>query len=279
MKQSNEGAKVTSEVSDEIKQRNQTELVDTHCHIQFEDYGLPSDQVITEATSAGVTRLLSVGCTLKDSRLAVELAARQHRIWAAIGLHPHEAQHYVDAKVKLNEFDELAVKPKVVAIGECGLDYFYTYSPKPSQKKILEHQIELAQSNNLPLIFHVREAFDDFWEIFDRYSNVKGVVHSFTGTEKQLQQVIERGLYIGLNGIVTFTKNPEQIATIKKVPLDKLVLETDAPFLTPTPYRGTINVPKFINVIADFLGQLRQESFDVVALTTTQNALKLFDLE
>lgn len=254
------------------------ELVDTHCHIHFPDYGLDPDEVISAATRAGVTRLMCVGCTLSDSRLAIEMAARHENIWASIGLHPHEGVGYVSDHRALQQFRDLAIKPKVVAIGETGLDYYYNHSPKEDQEKLLRFQLELALQHNLPLIFHVRDAFSDFWKIFDLYSGLRGVVHSFSAEQKELEQILKRGLYIGLNGIMTFTKNPSQLQAAKLVPLDKLLLETDAPFLTPVPFRGKICQPMHVRSTAEFLANLRGESLDQLGKAVTRNAQSLFKL-
>jgi TatD DNase family protein len=253
-------------------------FTDTHCHIQFTDYPLDTEEVIKNAHLVGVERLLAVGCTLEDSQAAVELAAKHQDIWAAIGLHPHEAQNYVKNPKALAEFKSLASKPKVVAIGECGLDYYYNHSPKANQQQLLRFQLQLAQEYKLPLIFHIRDAFEDFWPIFDEYSHLRGVVHSFTATKAELDQVLSRGLYVGLNGIMTFSKSIDQLAAAKALPLDKLLLETDAPFLTPSPFRGTICQPKHLRVTAEFLSRLRNESLEELAAATTRNAAQLFNL-
>ena len=163
-------------------------------------------------------------------------------------------------------------------LGECGLDYYYENSPKEAQKAILRFQLELAQKHSLPVIFHVREAFDDFWPIVDEYKGIRGVIHSFTSTTRVLDEILQRGLYVGLNGIITFTKQPEQLAMAKAVPLEKLVLETDAPFLTPSPYRGTICLPKHVRTTAEFLADLRGEPLSAIADSTTRNARMLFDV-
>jgi TatD DNase family protein len=180
--------------------------------------------------------------------------------------------------VMLREFTKLAQSPKVVAIGECGLDYYYEHSPKEQQVEILVFQLELAKKYNLPVIFHVREAYDDFWPIFDEFRGLKGVIHSFSSNIAVLEQILSRGLYVGLNGIMTFTNDQDQLAAAKHIPLENLVLETDAPFLTPTPYRGTICQPKHVVDTAKFLAELRQESLEDLAKATTQNAKKLFNL-
>jgi TatD DNase family protein len=272
-------------------------LVDTHCHIheiiaethdtgshnggrsmhsKWHKNGKTADQVIADAAAAGVTQLICVGCTLPDSQLAIAFAQDWPQVRVSIGLHPHEAKSYAHSPDKLQKFASLVDKPKVVAVGECGLDYYYSHSSKSEQEKVLRFQIELALAHDLPMIFHVREAFDDFWPIFDSYQGIRGVIHSFSATEKELGQIVERGLYVGLNGIMTFTKNEAQLAAAKAVPLDRLLLETDAPFLAPPPHRGKVCEPAHAKVTAEFLADLRGESFEKFAVATTQNARALF---
>ncbi len=270
------------------------QLFDTHCHIQesnvtseskdlthekWAKIGSPDPSVlIEEARKSGVAHLMCVGCSFEDSERAVQTAAQHDNVWASIGIHPHEAQTHLDNPALLEAFAKLAADEKVKAVGECGLDYYYEHSPREAQEKILRFQLDLAQKHNLALIFHVRDAFDDFWPIFDEYEGLKGVIHSFSSDRKDLEQILARGLYVGLNGIMTFTKDPEQLAAAKAVPLEKLVLETDAPYLTPAPYRGTICEPKHVRVTAEFLADLRDESLEILADATTTNAHMLFDL-
>ena len=259
------------------------ELVDTHCHIHFPDYQLDPEEVIKSAQKSDVSRLLCVGCTLADSQLAIEMAKRHRNIWATIGLHPHEGAVYVNDHIALQQFHELAGKTEVVAIGETGLDYHYMHSSKADQEKLLKFQLDVAAEYGLPLIFHVREAFDDFWRIYDGYVKngikIRGVVHSFSTHQKQLDQILSRGLYVGLNGIVTFTKDLKQLEAAKNIPLNKLLLETDAPFLTPVPFRGKVCEPKYVGAIAEFLAELRGEPLEQLAKTTTNNAITLFGLK
>ena len=270
------------------------ELVDTHCHIQSagnpvgerstgelwaRDPDLTAAGLIEQAAAEGVTRLICVGCELNDSKLAVEFVQNQPGAWASIGIHPHEAKLYADQPELLKEFAALAIQPKVVAVGECGLDYFYEHSPKAEQVKLLHHQLQLAKEHNLPVIFHVREAFDDFWPIFDNFKGLTGVIHSFSANTQYLEQILSRGLYVGLNGIMTFTKDENQLAAAMALPLESMLLETDAPFLTPTPERGTICKPKHVVLTAEFLAGLRDESVEQLATVTTQNACNLFGLK
>lgn len=252
------------------------EFVDTHCHIHFPDYPLDPEEVISAATQEGVTRLICVGCTLPDSKSAVEFARHHKNIWASIGLHPHEGSEYVNDDLALQQFRELASHPEVVAIGEAGLDYHYMHSTREDQEKLLRFQLDLAIERNLPVIFHVRDAFDDFWRIYDNYK-VRGVVHSFSAGTEELKEILKRDLYVGLNGIMTFTRDQNQLMAAKTVPLDRLLLETDAPYLTPTPYRGTICQPKHVVEVAKFLSGLRGESLEELAVATSANAKTLFN--
>jgi TatD DNase family protein len=268
------------------------DLVDTHCHIQsagltkgervtrelWAKSELTGDSMVSAATKAGVTRLLCVGCDLEDSRLAAKFAQGHKNCWASIGIHPHEAKHFAGQKTRLQAFTDLIEEAKIVAVGECGFDFYYNHSPKRAQTKILRFQIELALAHNKPLIFHVRDAFDDFWPVFDSYDSIRGVIHSFTDSAENLAKILERGLHVGINGIATFTKNPAQLEVYKSIPLTSLLLETDAPFLTPTPYRGSINEPKWLGAVADFLAELRGEDRRQLATITTGNARKLFGI-
>lgn len=276
------------------------QLVDTHCHIH-EAHPLGADlrtetrqryekaakaaksydpaEVIQAAKADGVTRMICVGTTLADSKVATKFAAAHPKAcWASIGIHPHEAKDHLKAADQ-TAFAALAANPKVVAVGECGLDYYYGHSPKKEQELLLRFQIELALEHDLPMIFHVRDAFDDFWPIFDSYKGIRGVIHSFSATRKELDEILARNLYVGLNGIMTFTKIEAQLDAAKAVPSEHLLLETDAPFLTPYPHRGTICEPKHIRVICEFLADLRGESAQHIASVTTSNAKKLFRIE
>lgn len=266
-------------------------LTDTHCHIHEANIGLVSDDIthklwgkaddpdpdamLARAAENGVTRVICVGCTLADSERAVAFAGARDNCWASVGVHPHEAK---TGKAALEGIAKLADKPKVVAIGEIGLDYFYGHSSREEQIAALTFQLELALQHDLPVIFHVREAFDDFWPIFDSYKGIRGVLHSYTDNYANFTEAMKRGLYIGASGIMTFTKVEEQLRVAKEVPLQKLLLETDAPFLTPKPLRGTVNEPAHVIHITTFLAGLRNESTEDIAKVTTQNAQTLFSL-
>lgn len=269
------------------------ELVDTHCHIQSiglkkgerttrklwaKSQDLNADSVVADAVKHGVNRMICVGCDLEDSRLAIDFVRKRDNCFASIGIHPHEAQHFAGRQDKLDKFDALAEEPKVVAVGECGLDFYYSHSPKADQLEVLKFQIELALKNNLPIIFHVREAFEEFWPVFDAYSGIRGVLHSYTDSVDNLEKATKRGLFVGVNGIATFAKDPKQVEVYKTIPSENLLLETDAPFLTPVPHRGTINEPKRVGAVADFLAELRGQNRKDLAAVTTANARRLFKI-
>lgn len=257
-------------------------LVDTHCHIQDESYPHDVDETIVRAYDSGVEKMISVGTDIESSRRSAELALRQASVFSSLGIHPHEAgSNDVSDLVPIVEqlTAQAAATNKLVAIGEIGLDYFYMHTPKDVQIQSFRKQLDLALKYDLPVIFHVRDAFDDFWPIFDSYGGkIRGVLHSFTDSRKNMEKAIERGLYIGVNGISTFTKDTTQQQTFASIPLEKLLLETDAPFLTPIPLRGKVNEPAFVRHVAEFHAANRAVPLSTITTVTTANALALFAL-
>ncbi len=246
-------------------------LIDTHCHIHEADYPLDQELVLAAARENGVNKVLVVGTDIKSSLAAAEFATQHDNVWAILGVHPHESKDGIDGLASL------LAAPKVVGVGEIGLDYFYNHSPRDVQIEMLNQQIELALKHDLPISFHVREAFDDFWPTIDNFAGkVRGVIHSFTDTTHHLEQALNRDLVIGVNGIATFNRDPAQHAMYQAIPLDRMVLETDAPFLAPSPHRGQPNQPAFIKNIAEFLADLHHVEFVEVAAQTTATAERLF---
>jgi TatD DNase family protein len=244
-------------------------LIDTHCHVHESGYPLDVTQTLQNAKAAGVEKLVCVGTSITSSAEAISFSETHNEAVASIGVHPHDTKDGYD----IAQF--VGTSEKIVAVGEIGLDYYYTHSPREVQMAALEAQIEIALSHDLPIIFHVRDAFDDFWPIFDGFEGIRGVLHSFTDSQENLDKAIERGLYIGVNGISTFTKDEAQQTMFDAVPLDKLLLETDAPFLTPHPFRGKVNQPAFVQNIAAYHAERRGITIDAVANATTANARAL----
>ena len=250
-------------------------LIDTHAHLHLKDYEADADEVIARSRAAGVEQIVCVGTDAEDSRRAVEFVQKRDGLWATVGLHPHDA---AAGRAALDKIAQLAARPKVVGIGECGLDFYRNLSPATDQERALRFQIELALEHDLALVFHVREAFPDFFRIVGDYDIKRAVVHCFTAGRAEMETAIERGFYVALNGIMTFTKDEQQLAAARLLPLDHLVLETDCPFLTPAPKRSQRNEPANTALTARFLAKLRDESLEELSKATTTNAQRLFNI-
>ena len=255
-------------------------LIDSHCHIHDENFPIDHAEVFANMEANGIRKAICVGVDLVNSQQAVSFAEKHQKpeLFAAVGVHPHEAKDF-NIKTDLSKLEKLARSTKVVAIGEIGLDYFYNHSPKEVQAEVLRAQLKLAQKLNLPVSFHIRGAFDDFWPIFDQAEHeggkIRGVVHSFTDSIENLQKALERDLF---NGISTFVKKPEELEMFAQIPLNKILLETDAPFLAPKGKRGKSNQPAWTKLIAEDLSKKQNKSLEEIAKITTQNAQKLFNI-
>lgn len=259
-------------------------LIDTHCHIHDLEFFDPksAEVALVQAFEAGVRRMIGIGTSLEDSKQAIEFAkSNPENYRVAVGIHPHEAAKLTEKQIEkyLIELEALAEDEKVVAVGECGFDFYFNDRSELLNKQthLLRGQLEIAKKHKLPVSFHVREAFDDFWPIYDQFQ-VPGVLHSFTDRPLHLEKALERGLLIGVNGIATFTSHEWQRAMFKKIPLENMVLETDSPFLTPQPKRGTINTPLNVIYITRYLAELRGDDESTIATTTTANARRIFRL-
>ncbi len=255
-------------------------LIDSHCHLHdTEFYPDGREEVYARAIEAGVA-MFCVGTDERSSREAVEFAESHDDTWAIVGVHPHEAKGgWADIERLLREnCGARAVRggASIIGIGEIGLDYFYTHSSREQQIHALEAQLQLATDYDLPVSFHVREAFDDFWPVFENFHGVRGVLHSFTDTQANLDRGFSRGLYVGVNGISTFTRDTAQRNLYATIPLERMLVETDAPYLTPVPLRGKMNEPGYVRLVVEFWAQKRGISFDELAHATTQNAHRLF---
>ena len=264
-------------------------LVDTHCHIHEASYPHGAEDVLSRAKDAGIERMICVGTDDKSSNEAYSFAVEHPDVYFSVGIHPHEVARNTNGGRAEDNVRYLGALisdaitkghgDKLVAVGEIGLDYFYEHAPRDVQIKVLKEQIQLALENDLPIIFHVRDAFDDFWPIFDSFNGpIKGVLHSFTDSAENMHKAIARGLYIGVNGISTFTKDDAQKAMFASIPVEKLLLETDAPFLTPVPLRGKVNEPAFVRYVAEHHAKIRGLSTDELAARTATNAHALFAL-
>lgn len=251
-------------------------FIDTHCHVHEPQFFTASDATaaIDRAVAAGVAKIVCIGTSEASSREAVRFAAEHESCFAVVGVHPHDSKDGIDeVKTILSE-----THPKVVGVGEIGLDYFYDHSPRDVQIAAFEQQLQWASDYGLSVSFHVREAFEDFWPILNNFPTIQGVLHSFTDTAVNLDKGLARGLYIGLNGISTFTKDEKQRSMYQSIPLDRVVLETDAPFLTPAPHRGKVNEPAFVRHVAEYHANQRGVELEHLARVTSANASTLFSI-
>jgi len=262
-------------------------LIDTHAHLDFPDFDNDRGQVIWQTKKAGIGKIVNVGSSLEGAKKSVELAQKYKEIYAAVGVHPHNTWDKENIKEFAEVLRELAKQPKVVAIGECGLDYFQLPEEgnqqstiKKRQKETFLVQIKLAQELNLPVIIHCRSAQNEILDLLVSYTSIsnrpRGVFHCFSGDREFLNQVLKMGFYIGFCGNLTF-KNAKNLWEIAKIaPLERILIETDSPFLSPEPYRGLRNTPKNVKLIAEFLAQLRGRNLEEISKITTENAEKLF---
>jgi TatD DNase family protein len=254
----------------------ESRLIDTHCHLDMADYQADLKEVLAGASRCGVTRIITIGIDLASSRRAVELAQGYEGVHAAVGIHPHDAAT-ADEEV-FRRLTELAAAPKVVGYGEIGLDYAKNYSPKDVQLRVFARQLELAKELRLPLIIHDRDAHEDTLRLLRDKGPFPqgGVMHCFSGDAGLARQVLDIGFYISIPGIVTFPNAAMMREAVREVPSDRLLLETDGPFLAPVPFRGKCNLPQYLLHTAAAVAELKGVSLDEIARQTTVNAEKLF---
>ena len=258
-------------------------LIDSHCHLHDQEWFTPeqAEQELAAAHQAGVDRVICIGTDPADSLAAQAFAAQHPEAYWTYGIHPEFATRPANtsdpAATAANPQTNLATPhlprdSRLLAIGEIGLDYHYSSDPaaRTAQIHLFETMLDLAVRHQLPVSLHLREAFADAWPILDNFSPLTGVVHCFTGSKRDLKNALDRGFYIGVGGLATYTTNPLP-------PLDRLLLETDAPFLTPAPFRGKINSPRYIKTIALYLAEQLGVAFSSLEEQTTQNVRNLFN--
>ena len=254
-------------------------LIDTHCHLDHPKFDEDRVDILQRAKEAGISKLITIGCDAKSSERALNLAKTHQNLFATVGIHPHDAANAEPGDTE--KLRSLAQHKKCVAIGECGLDYYYDNSPREIQQEIFRQQIKMAHKEALPLVIHVRDAWDDFFKIMDEEKRPQrgAVVHCFTGTKEHARGCLERDLHLSIPGVLTF-KNPGDLPeVVQTMPENRFFVETDAPFLAPTPHRGKRNEPSFVVEVAKRIAELRDISYDAVLEITGQNANTFFRLE
>jgi len=267
-------------------------LVDTHCHLNFNSFDKDRDSVLERARDAGIARILNPGIDLPSSYAAVKLAEDHDEVFAAIGVHPNDALSWDDTTCR--ELRNLAEHGKVAAIGEIGLDYYWMQAPAEMQQMIFQEQLEIAAQTGLPIVVHIRDAnpeerraTEDALNILDAWQKelendgnslaaTPGVLHSFNGSTIDADRAAKLNLYIGITGPVTFRKAVQLQQVVANVPVTHLLIETDAPFLTPHPYRGQRNEPAYVRYVAEKIAQIKDYTYEEICEVTTNNAGRLF---
>ncbi|MEG0895545.1 MAG: TatD family hydrolase [Oscillospiraceae bacterium] len=252
-------------------------IFDSHAHYDDEKFSNNLKETINHIKQNGVVNVINVGCDIKSSLNSISLAKEYPFFYASVGIHPHQASEFKD----VSEIEKLLDNPKVVAIGEIGLDYHYDFSPRETQIKVFEEQLKFAVQKNIPVIIHSREATKDTMDLLNKYKP-KGVVHCFSGSAQTAKEVISLGMYIGFTGSITFKNNKKASGVINEVPLDKLLLETDCPYMAPEPFRGMVCTSDMIEKTAMFISQVKscteQISAQQIVDIANQNTHKLFNI-
>lgn len=256
--------------------------IDTHCHLNFYAFKDDVNDVIKRAKRAGVGKFIVIGANLYSSKKAVELAQIYPEVYAAVGIHPHHANEFFNGTIRfqhnlLKKLYEMAKNKKIVAVGEIGLDYYkynsdVPFSPREKQRELLLEQLTIARELNLPAILHCREAFNDLFHILPK--NIRGVLHCFSGGLLHLKKTLDHGLLVGFDGNITYNQLLRE--AVLKTPIERLLLETDSPYLTPVPYRGERNEPKNIRFVAGHIAKIKKLDRLMIIGKTTENANKLF---
>lgn len=249
---------------------------DSHAHLDDARFAEDFADILTGMAENGVTRMMNIGCDLPSSEQSVRLAERFDWIWAAVGSHPDDADHVDEARIA--RYRSLAAHPRVKAIGEIGLDYHYEDVPREIQQRAFRMQLALAAELGLPVVVHEREAHGDGLAILDEFPQVRGVFHCFSGSPEMAQELIRRGWYIGFTGVVTFKNARKAVETAKSIPLERILIETDCPYMAPEPFRGRRNDPSYVPLVAKKIAELRGLPTETVARATWENASRLFQV-
>ena len=250
-------------------------LADTHAHIYDKQFKPDFDEII-ERISKELEFIVSIGYDLESSEKSVDLAEKYPFIYGVVGVHPTDIKKYSDTVEK--KLEELARNKKVVAIGEIGLDYHWMEDPKEKQEEIFRRQMELSRRVGLPVVIHTRDAMEDTVKILEDYKDIGGIMHCYPGSYETAEKLIDR-YYFGIGGVVTFKNNKVTKETVKKLPIEKIVIETDCPYLTPEPFRGKRNEPVYVRYIAEEIARIKEMSLEKVIEVTTENAKKVYNIK
>jgi TatD DNase family protein len=250
-------------------------MIDSHCHLTYEPLAKQLNDVLARAAAAGVERMITIGTDLADAQRAIELCRQHENIRCVIGIHPHHSAQAADEDVAW--LRSLQQSPAVVALGEMGLDYHHEFAPRDRQAEIFSAQLELARELNRPIVIHNREATDDCLAMMKPFSTVRALFHCFTGSANEARKILDQGYMLGFTGIVTYKKSDELREVVKFTPSDRIVVETDSPYLSPEPVRKQkVNEPSFVMHTARVVAELRGVSLEELDRITTENVARHF---
>lgn len=250
---------------------------DSHAHLDDPRFEQDLEEILARMRENGVTGMMNIGCDLPSSERSIELAERFDWVWAAVGSHPDDAG-IVDA-ARIERYRALCKHPRVKAVGEIGLDYHYEDVPRDVQQQAFRAQMQLAREAGLPVVVHEREAHGDAMEILDEFPDVTGVFHCYSGSAEMAKELVRRGWYVGFTGVVTFKNARRAVETVEALPLDRILIETDCPYMAPEPYRGRRNDPSFVPLVAARIADIKGISPEEAGRITRENAARLFRLE
>ena len=255
---------------------NQTQIIDTHAHYDHKQFNPDRAELLTQMAADSIANIINVGCDLKSSKASATLAEAYPFIFSTVGVHPHYASSLSEQNLKLLE--TLCAHKKVVAYGEIGLDFFHNFSPQDTQRYWFKRQLELAEMLNMPVVIHSRDAAEETFETIEKSAIRKGVIHSFSGDMALARAYISLGFHIGIGGVLTFDKTKRLPDVVDAISLDKILLETDAPYLTPTPFRGKRNNSSYLTYVASAIAEIKRVAYEHVCAQTTINACDLFGI-
>jgi TatD DNase family protein len=250
-------------------------LIDSHAHLTFKDYRTDLASVMRRAKEAGVTAIITVGCDVGSSEDGIRLASAEERVYATVGVHPHDARTLDD--FEFEKLEHLAGQAKVVAIGEIGLDFYRNLSPRRTQERVFRRQIDLAKQKDLPIVIHDRDAHRRTMEILKSEKASRGVLHCFSGDINVARQGLELGLYISFAGPITYG-GKQAVSMIRRIPEDRILVETDCPYLTPVPHRGKRNEPAYVRFVVERIAEILGRTPEEIDRITEANTRRLFNL-
>lgn len=250
-------------------------LIDSHCHVDSERYNDDRENILRKVKEE-LEFIVNIGYDLDSSKECIKLAKEHDFIYATVGFHPADLKGYNEETEK--ELEELAKEPRVLAVGEIGLDYHWMASPKEVQKEIFRRQLDIARRVGKPVVIHSREAMADTLDILDEYKDVTGIIHSYPGSYESAKRIMDR-YYFGVNGVLTFKNNVKNKDVVSKLPLEKIIIETDSPYLTPVPFRGKRNEPCYVKYVAEEIAKIKGISVEEVIKATNENTKKAYKMK